>query len=166
MVKPSLGDIALTKCAPKLSGSWPRCSWSEDCYLLRLYLPKLSKPASLVQVNATNPAALFVCIQQPCLSVQLYIIHVLHFQGVTGSPAKSPDHLSPAFCVSVCVRLFFIALLPPSGLSLEPCWMSTTWILKSTISFHNFFKLMELCVRFLKMGHSYVYLIHYRNTLV
>jgi hypothetical protein len=93
-----------------------------DCYLLRLYLPKLAKHASLIQITAINPASLLVCIQEPCLSVQLYVIHVLYFQGVTGSPAKSPDHVIPAFWISVCVCLFFIVLLSPSGLSLEPCW--------------------------------------------
>ena len=67
-----------------------------DCYLLRLYLPKLAKHASLIQITAINPASLLVCIQEPCLSVQLCIINILYFQGAVASPSERGGQF-PAF---------------------------------------------------------------------
>lgn len=45
-------------------------------------------------------------MQQPHLSVQLCMLHMLSFWGTVFSPSESPDHLIPAFCLCLSVFVF------------------------------------------------------------
>lgn len=54
-------------------------------------------------------------MQQPCLSVQLYIINTLSFQSGTVSQGENSDHLIPDFCLWICLCLSFLHSLPAHG---------------------------------------------------
>lgn len=91
-------DSVHKKCPLELSTHGYLCT--EDCFLQRLLLPRLAKPASLIQPYITSLASLFICLH---FSIHLYIINTVRFwdAAVQQKPKTSyPRFLSVCMCFS------------------------------------------------------------------
>lgn len=87
--------------------SWRNISGVKTVPQLTTATLTLAKPASLIRLCAINPTSLLTCIQQPCLSAQLYIINWTSFRvGLQFLPQKPQSTLSRPFSECVCHPLF------------------------------------------------------------
>lgn len=108
-------------------------------FLHRMFLPRVAKSVSLIQLGTINTASFFVYNNSLCwiLSI-IYLSDQLHLTstqilGCCGFSIKECPTLPSLFSVSLCVWLYFILLLPESDPSLESCEVQGIKHLKNVV---------------------------------